>query len=175
MAKEHLQAETPKAKAFSLALFNPSETQWHHQDFKSSGFQFPCGTQGGREAGPSAKAQRVGLPAACSPRPACALRMSCPDVLHCRGLACQDPSLMAGQHQQALTGSKARGGHGPFPSHSSLSPAFPFPSPVCGKPACSGDAVPRYQNGQHPPTASYVAMGVSLPQGLPPHHLCPVL
>lgn len=32
MTKEHLQAETPKASAFSLALFNPLETRWLHQD-----------------------------------------------------------------------------------------------------------------------------------------------
>lgn len=65
--------------------------------------------------------------------------------------------------------SKLRAGHSPFPSHSSLSPAFPFPSPLGGKPARSGDAVPRQQNDQHPPTAGYVAVvGVSPPGSAPP-------
>lgn len=68
-----------------------------------------------------------------------------------------------------MLSSKPRGGHGRFPSHSSLSPALPFPSPLGGKPARGGDAVPRYQNHQHPPTASDMAVaGVSPPGSAPP-------
>ena len=32
MAREPPQADTPKARAFSLARFNPSEMRWVYQD-----------------------------------------------------------------------------------------------------------------------------------------------
>lgn len=97
-----------------------------------------------------------------------ALPVSCPAIPARREPSPTAPVQLAAPCSAEVLSSKARGGHGPSPSHSSLSPAFPFPSPQGGKPARGGDAVPRYQNDEHPPTACYMAV-----VGVCPHRVCP--